>query len=368
MKDDIYTARKVSQIYSSENNEINPQILDDFVNKNLIPNHCVFKSGAVGKKGWNKNDLHLIGEKLGFINPLRKSTVMAVFTTKGGVLKTTLSLNFARMAALHNIRTCVVGLDMQGDITYSLGYDHGLNETDNFHEAINKIDQVVGLYDLFNNTKNISSILLKTDLPKLSLIPETPELVSLSDALNNINRREYWLKDKVIKSLKNYFDLIILDCSPNWNRLTTNALVSCDFLVSPLECKINNYRNFKVFKHFLTQFKEDMGLDFKTFFVPTRFNNNRKLSKDIKSWYHNNVEDCLQFGLRDWLQGEEAMALNKSIIEHAPSKKSSDEMKLLLANIFEKINIIQNQDNLQKNSTQNFIFENMNNSDNYLTR
>ena len=57
----------------------------------------------------------------------------------------------------------------------------------------------------------MEDIIVQADLPNLFLIPETPELVAMNDSLSNINRREFWIKEKLIDRLKNHFDFIIMD-------------------------------------------------------------------------------------------------------------------------------------------------------------
>src|SRR5262249_52787146 len=145
-----------------------------------------------------------------------------------------------------------------------------------------------------------------TDLLTLQLVPETPELVILNQQIQLRNRREYWLRENVIEPLKQKFDLILLDCSPNWNHLTTNALVACDLLVSPLECKINNFRNLKFFRSYIADFQKDLGVSFNHVYVPTKFSMSRKLSRDILNWYLNSVENCCTASIREGVAGEEA--------------------------------------------------------------
>ena len=304
--------------------------------KGLIPKIQKFRKKAILQKGWKREDIPIIGEKTGLFPKFSSPVAICVFTTKGGVLKSTLSLNIARIASMHNLRSCVVGLDIQGDITTALGYDSDLEKKDDLKEIINRLDQTKGLSDFFNNHTNLDDIIYSTDLPSLFLIPETPELVALNDSLSNINRREFWLAEKVISPLKQHFDLIVMDCSPNWNKLTTNALVACDVLVSPLECKINNFRNFRVFRSFLDEFKRDMHLDFSSIFVPTRFSANRKLGLEIKEWYQTNLPECTRSGIRESVAGEEATALYRSIIEHVPRRRESLEMRELLGEIWDR--------------------------------
>ena len=166
------------------------------------------------------------------------------------------------MAALHNLKTCVIGLDMQGDITSSLGHHNQISESCSLHEALAQFREVQGLADYYFGKTGLEDIIVGTDLPTLSLIPETPELVALEQSLNTRHRREYWLRDNVILPLKKNYDLIFIDCSPNWNQLITNALVSSDVLLSPLECKVNNFRNLKMFTTFIADFKRELQLNF----------------------------------------------------------------------------------------------------------
>lgn len=286
------------------------------------------------KSSWTSDQLPRIGEAFGFLRKPSRPLVVTSFITKGGVLKSTLVLNLARMAALHNIRTCVVGLDMQGDITAALGCNPEVDSSEDLEEAIQKLSSIRGIPDILFQKSSPLELLIGTDLPNLSLIPETPELVALEQSLTLRNRREYWLRDNVLEPLKSQFDLILLDASPNWNQLITNALTASDLLISPLECKINNFRNLKMFESFVSEFKKDLDLQFEHVYVPTRYSEHRKLSREIFQWYCDNLENCLPHPIKEGVVGEEASALNLSIPEYAPSAPMTLEMNQLLKKIW----------------------------------
>jgi chromosome partitioning protein len=291
-------------------------------------------------KSWTLQELPEVGKQLGFMQKPRSPLAVSIFVTKGGVLKSTFTMNFARLAALHGIRTCVVGLDMQGDITSALSPEDVSEDGEDdssLQDALAKVSSLRGLADVFTGSAELKDVLLSTDIPTLSYIPETPELVALDQSLMNRNRREYWLRDFVVKPLKEHFDLVIMDCSPNWNRLITNALVANDVLISPLECKINNFRNFKTFRALLKEFKLDMGNEFKQLFVPTRVVANRKLSREILEWYQTQLPDCSHGSIRESLQGEESMAMRMSIPEYAPTSAAADEMRTLVSEVWTSI-------------------------------
>jgi chromosome partitioning protein len=295
------------------------------------------ETGSLKRRVWGIEDLPQIGEQYGFLKRLERPVALAVFTTKGGVLKTTITLNIARMAALHNIRTCVVGLDMQGDVTTALGFNTDLEESDDLQSAITRLNRTRGLLNVFKGEASLEDVVLPTDIPTLSFIPETPELVALDQLISSKNRREYWLKEHVIDPLKQKFDLVIMDCSPNWNRLITNALVACDSLISPLECKINNFRNYQAFRAFLEEFRKELKLEFDFIFIPTRFTSTRKLSAEIRSWYLTHVPNCVTGSIRESVHGEESVAQHISVPEYVPGSLAADEMREAILEIWNRL-------------------------------
>lgn len=330
-KEATYTVSKILKIFGTE---VSNTSFAKAAAKGNIPTPERTGDGAITRREWKLEYIPSIGERYGFLNPRITPTSMAIFTTKGGVLKTTLALNIARMAALHNVKTCIVGLDVQGDISATLGHQLDLDSCDSLDEAIQEINKVKGLSHLVEGKVKLDQIIQKTDLPTLHFIPETPELVSVERTLSSKTRREYWLKENVIEPLKDQFELVIMDCSPNWTTLVTNALSSCDVLVSPLECKINNFRNYSVFKVLLEGFFKEMKVHPKHILVPTKLSSSRKLSGEIRGWYLSNVRGCVNGAIRELASGEESVATNKSLPEYAPNSLAAQEMREIISEIW----------------------------------
>ncbi len=281
-----------------------------------------------------------VGRQFGFLQKPSEPIAASVFVTKGGVLKTTLTLNLARLCALHGLRVAVVGLDMQGDITQALGGPTA-DEDQSLAEALASLNELRGLPELFSGQAKIDEILLPTEITTLFYIPETPELVAMDQSLLSRHRREYWLKENVVEPLKERgFDLILMDCSPNWNRLINNALVASDLLISPIESKINNFRNLRIFRALVSEFKSDMRINFKQIFVPTRLVPARRLSREISEWYQRELPSCLRSSIRESVHGEEATALRLSIPEHAPTSPAAEEIRSVAAEIAEQMNFL----------------------------
>lgn len=330
MTDSNYTVQKVLKLYGLD---LTRDALIKAENTGLIP--PAIRDG--NRRTWSLADLPKIGERYGFMKRPARPMVVSIFTTKGGVLKSTVAVNLARMAALHNIKTCVIGLDMQCDVTSALGFQVDLDESSSLSEAMQKLGSIYGLPDLNKPNVSLDEILCETDIPTLSLIPETPDLVVLEREISNRNLRDFWLRDNVTEPLKKQFDLIILDCSPNWNLLISNALMACDVLISPLECKINNFRNYQAFKAYLDNFKVDTKKDFKHIFVPTKYTSTRKLSSEIRTWYLSHVPGCISCVIRESAPGEEAMASHVSLPEYSQKSLVADEMREVINEIWLRV-------------------------------
>jgi chromosome partitioning protein len=344
MEGSKFTIQKILKIFGAD---VSRQAVIKAENNGLIPAASREGGKSNPRRNWTIADLPLIGERYGFLKPLNSPMVVAIFTTKGGVLKSTLALNLGRLAALHNQKVCIVGLDMQCDVTNALGYQVDLDESDNLDAALEKIGSVYGLSDFAQGKVALDDIVIKSDIPTLDFIPETPELVALEREISSRNMRDFWLRDKVIKPLKGRYDLVILDCSPNWNLLISNALMACDALISPLECRINNFRNYQAFKAYLDNFRRDTGRNFAHIFVPTKFTSTRKLSAEIRSWYLAHVPGCTGGAIRESVHGEEAIASHLSLPEYSPTSIVAEEMREVIQEVWSRLNDVAKQQSVK---------------------
>ena len=328
-----FTLQKIQKIFDPE---INRNTLIKAEERGDIPSARREDTGAVKRRTWSLSDLPKIGEQYGYLKKPDSPVCATVFVTKGGVLKTTLTMNIARMAALHNIKTCIVGLDMQADVTNAFGINLDNEQADSLEEAVSA-DINPGLFDYYNGSISLDECLVQTDIPTLSLIPESSELVALEAKIQSETRREYWIKEQVIEPLKKKFDLVLIDCPPSWNMLISNALTASDALISPLECKINHYRNTESFLKFIKEFKKKAKIDFRHIFVATKHSSQRKLSGEIRKFYISEIPNCITTSIRESTLGEEATAMSVSFPEQAPGKVPAEEMKEAITEIWDQI-------------------------------
>ncbi|MFQ9933386.1 MAG: ParA family protein [Lachnospiraceae bacterium] len=148
--------------------------------------------------------------------------IIAVTNQKGGVGKTTTSINLSSCLAETGKNVLLVDIDPQGNSTSGVGVNK------------NNLDNTV--YDLIIGQCQVEDCLIQTEIEKLSLLPSNVNLSGAEIDLIGIDNREYILKNNIDKVKDNY-DFIIIDCPPSLNMLTVNALTAADTVLVPIQCE-----------------------------------------------------------------------------------------------------------------------------------
>lgn len=146
--------------------------------------------------------------------------IIAVANQKGGVGKTTTTINLAAALAKRGKRVLIVDLDPQGNASTGLGSDPA--------------DRHLTTYDLVLGEARLDEIARETDTKNLWLIPATTDLSSADIELVSNEKRSFLLSD-AIKGTRLNFDLVLIDCPPSLNILTINAMVAAHSVIVPLQ-------------------------------------------------------------------------------------------------------------------------------------
>jgi len=154
--------------------------------------------------------------------------VVALCNQKGGVGKTTSTINLGAALTEYGRRVLLVDFDPQGALSVGLGVQpHQLDRT---------------VYDvLMESSVGLDDVLLKTNVPGMDLVPSNIDLSAAEVQLVNEVAREQTLARALAPALPDY-DLVLIDCQPSLGLLTVNALTAADEVVIPLECEFFSLR------------------------------------------------------------------------------------------------------------------------------
>lgn len=148
--------------------------------------------------------------------------IIAIANQKGGVGKTTTSVNLAASLGVLEKKVLLIDADPQANASSGLGVD------------VESVE--VGTYQLLEHTNTAKEAIIKTDTPNLDIIPSHIDLVAIEIELVDKEQREYMMK-KAITDLKKDYDFILIDCAPSLGLLTLNALTAADSVMIPIQCE-----------------------------------------------------------------------------------------------------------------------------------
>jgi len=159
--------------------------------------------------------------------------IFVIANQKGGVGKTTTTMNLGASLALKGKKVLVIDMDPQSNLSSGLGFTQQFDKQS--WNTSNKAPYK-NIYDVLVEGDPISSVFVSTSTENLFLVPSHLSLAGAEIEMVNMLTRESLLK-KAISKMSEDFDYVIIDCPPSLGLLTVNALSAADYLLIPIQCE-----------------------------------------------------------------------------------------------------------------------------------
>lgn len=193
--------------------------------------------------------------------------VLAIANQKGGVGKTTTSVNLAASLKFTRKNVLLIDLDPQGNATMGSGIDKSSIET--------------SIYDVLMEHSGFDEVVQRPEDSGYDLLPANGDLVAAEVELISAENRELRLR-QIIEQVRHRYDYVVIDCPPSLNMLTINALVAADGVVIPMQCEYYALEGLSALMDTINAIRDTLNPDLKIEgIVRTMYDPRNKLTSEV---------------------------------------------------------------------------------------
>lgn len=202
--------------------------------------------------------------------------IIAIANQKGGVGKTTTSINLSAAIAEKGKKVLVIDIDPQGNTTSGYGID--------------KTELENTIYELMLGECSIEDCIIKDAIENVSVLPASVNLAAAEIELIGVEKKEYILKNEV-DLIKKEYDYIIIDCPPSLSMLTVNAMTTADSVLVPIQCEYYALEGLSQLLHTVNLVKERLNPELQMEGVVfTMYDSRTNLSSQVVENVKNNLK------------------------------------------------------------------------------
>ena len=252
------------------------------------------------------------------------ATIISMCNQKGGVGKTTSTINMGACLADYGRKVLLVDLDPQGALSAGLGLGH-----DEIEDTI---------YDVMLDSQvSIHSAIVHTGVPGLDLVPANIDLSAAEIQMVNEVGREHTLARALRPVIKDY-DFIIIDCQPSLGLLTVNALACSHGVIIPMECEFFSLRGLALLTDTVEKVAERINFDLEVIgILVTMFDRRTKHAREVMSrvveYFDEKVFDTV---ITRTVRFPETSVAGEPITTWAPSPQAAKQYRDLAAEVIER--------------------------------
>lgn len=243
--------------------------------------------------------------------------IIALVNQKGGVGKTTSSINLAASLGVLKKKVLLVDLDPQGNSTTGVG--------------ISKTDYQKSIYELLKDAANLKEVIIKTNFKNLYLIPATINLAGVDFELMEMSKMDpnfskgSQLK-KYLDQAREVFDYIIIDCPPSLGILTSNALTAADSVIIPVQCEFFALEGIMQLLNTIRLAQKNLNPNLSIegvllTMLDARTNLGLEVVEDIKSYFTDKVYDTI---IPRLVKLSESPSHGKPILAYDPNSRGTE--------------------------------------------
>lgn len=251
------------------------------------------------------------------------SKIISLANQKGGVGKTTTSINLAAALAAQGKRVLLIDADPQANTSSGLGVEiRELNNT---------------IYECLVNGVDPHTAIVATKTDNLSLIPSHIDLVGAEIEMLNLEHREQLLK-RLLQQVRDEFDFILIDCSPSLGLITVNALTASDSVIIPVQCEFFALEGIAKLLNTIKIIKSKLnpGLKIEGFLL-TMFDNRLRLSNQVYEEVKRHFGDLVfNTVIARNVRLSEAPSHGMSVLDYDPHSKGAQNYTSLAKEVIQR--------------------------------
>ena len=205
--------------------------------------------------------------------------IISIANQKGGVGKTTTSINLSTILAKKGKKVLMIDADPQGNASSGVG--------------INREEIELSVYDILINDVKIEEVVKKTNIKNLDLCPSNINLAGAEVELVSVMSREHRLKEK-LNEIKDNYDFIIIDCPPSLGLITLNAFTASDSVLIPVQCEYYALEGLGQLLNTISLVKKHLNKDIEVegallTMYDIRTNLSNQVVKEVKNYFNEKV-------------------------------------------------------------------------------